>query len=332
VATVNLANSQTIYITVPLNAVTGPVVIKTRDTTVSSVTDFKILTATASTYLALTTKIEHISFAENGNLFGENPKGVYQITPGGAITLYNNSNYQFGSLWGSSYHKAEGAGDIYVADQTAGKILRVAPSGIVGNLAGGENGIADGVGGAAKFSVPIGIALDDAGNVYTTDTHRVREITTTGAVTTLAGGASVGTKDGVGNQAQFGDLQGLSVDSEGNIYVSDRQFLNIRKIDKSGLVTTLAGSGNAGLVDGSGASAQFVDPVNIIADAAGNLFVADGNSTTGYAIRMVNKYGIVTTLLSGLVLNSPDGMAFDPQGNLYVVNTGADNIIKITIK
>ncbi|HEY9533148.1 MAG TPA: IPT/TIG domain-containing protein [Mucilaginibacter sp.] len=332
VATVNLANSQTIYITVPLNAVTGPVVIKTRDTTVSSVTDFKILTATASTYLALTTKIEHISFAENGNLFGENPKGVYQITPGGAITLYNNSNYQFGSLWGSSYHKAEGAGDIYVADQTAGKILRVAPSGIVGNLAGGENGIADGVGGAAKFLVPIGIALDDAGNVYTTDTHRVREITTTGAVTTLAGGASVGTKDGVGNQAQFGDLQGLSVDSEGNIYVSDRQFLNIRKIDKSGLVTTLAGSGNAGLVDGSGASAQFVDPVNIIADAAGNLFVADGNSTTGYAIRMVNKYGIVTTLLSGPVLNAPDGMAFDPQGNLYVVNTGADNIIKITIK
>lgn len=332
VAAVNLATPGAIYITIPADAVTGRIAIKTRDTTITSVVDFKVLAATTSTYLTLTTPIEHISFAENGNLFGENTKGVYQITPGGAITLYNKNDYQFGSLWGSSYHKAGGTGDVYVADRTAGKILRVAPSGIVGNLAGGQIGIADGIGGQAKFSVPIGIALDDAGNIYTTDSHRVRKITSSGAVTTLAGGVLVGNKNGVGSQAQFGDLQGLTADSEENIYVADLEFLNIRKITKSGVVTTLSGSGAKGLADGAGDVAQFVNPTNIIADAAGNIYVADGDSTTGYAIRMVNQFGRVTTLLSGPQLNAPDGMAFDPLGNLYVVNTGAGNILKITIK
>ena len=331
-ATVNLANSQTIYITIPLNAETGPIAIKTRDTTITSVIDFKVQTATVSTYLTLTTAIEHISFAENGDLFGENPKGVYRITRDGAITLYNNSSYQFGSLWGSAYHKAGELGDVYVADQVAGKILRVTPTGAVGALAGGQNGIADGVGSEAKFAAPIGIALDGAGNVYTTDSHRLRKITSSGAVTTLAGGVLVGTKDGVGSDAQFGNLQGLTADDEGNIYVTDRQFLNIRKITKSGSVTTLAGSGVKGLVDGPGATAQFVDPINVLVDQSGNLLVADGNSTTGYAIRSVNKFGVVTTLLNGQILNAPDGMALDPEGNLYVVNTGTNTILKLTIK
>ncbi|GAA4097347.1 IPT/TIG domain-containing protein [Mucilaginibacter panaciglaebae] len=331
-ATVNSASPQTISITIPLNAVTGPIAIKTGDTTITSVIDFKVLTSTVSTYLTLTTKIEHISFAENGNLFGENPQGVYQITSGGAITLYNNGQYQFGSLWGSGYHKAEGFGDVYVADRVAGKILRITPSGAVGTLAGGQNGIADGVGNEAKFAVPIGIALDEAGNIYTTDSHRIRKITSSGVVTTLAGGVLIGAKDGVGSDAQFGDLQGLTVDGDGSIYVTDRQFLNIRKITKSGGVTTLAGSGATGLVDGPGAAAQFVDPINVLADQSGNLVVADGNSTTGYAIRLVNKLGAVTTLLNGQILNAPDGMALDPEGNLYVVNTGTNTILKLTFK
>jgi hypothetical protein len=200
-------------------------------------------------------------------------------------------------------------------------------------MAGGTPGIADGIGSQAKFNVPIGISLDSAGSIYTTDTHRLRKISSGGLVTTIAGSASVGKVNGAGAAAQFGDLQGITFNvADTGIYVTDRQFLNIRKINTNGVVTTIAGSGTKGMIDGPGATARFVNPVNIVADHSGNLVVADGDSTTGYAIRLVNKYGMVSTLLSGQLLNAPDGMTFDPQGNLYIMNTGAKNIIKLTFQ
>jgi hypothetical protein len=329
-ATVNAASVNAIYFTVPLNAASGPIVVKIGNTSVTSVVNFKVLNSVSSTYLTLPNySIEHISFAENGDLIGESTTGVYRITSAGNVSLYNQP-YAFGSLWGSAIYHDQGT---YLADQVAGKILRVASEGLVTLMAGGTPGIADGIGSQAKFNVPIGISLDSAGSIYTTDTHRLRKISSGGLVTTIAGSASVGKVNGAGAAAQFGDLQGITFNvADTGIYVTDRQFLNIRKINTNGVVTTIAGSGTKGMIDGPGATARFVNPVNIVADHSGNLVVADGDSTTGYAIRLVNKYGMVSTLLSGQLLNAPDGMTFDPQGNLYIMNTGAKNIIKLTFQ
>lgn len=329
-ATVNAASSTFLYFTVPAGAVTGPVVVKTNGATLTSVVNFKVLSSAPSVFLTLPNyNIEHISFAENGDVIGETTTGVYRITSAGNVTFYNQP-YTFGSLWGSAIYHEQG---VYVTDQVAGKILRVSTEGLVTLMGGSTQGITDGIGSQAQFNAPLGLALDAAGNIYTTDTHRVRKISSSALVTTIAGNASVGSVNGTGTAAQFGDLHGITYNkADSSIYVSDLQFLNIRKISAGGVVTTLAGSGTKGMVDGPGASAQFVNPYNIAADDSGNIVVADGNSSTGYAIRLINKYGMVSTLLSGPILNAPDGMAFDPQGNLYVMNTGAKNIIKITFQ
>lgn len=327
-ATVNAVNLNTIYFTVPSNAQSGPIVVKTGGTTITSVIDFKVLTSTPSTYLTFNNAgIEHISFNRNGDLIGESTNGVYQISASGNTGLYN-APYTFGSLWGSAAYDNM---FVYVADRVNAEILRISSDRSVGVLAGGTLGIADGIGAKAQFNLPVGIALDSAGNIYTTDTHRVRKITSSGLVTTIAGGVLVGKTDGAGAKAQFGNLQGIAY-GDTCLYVTDRQFLNVRKVTQEGVVTTVSGSGVKGLVDGTRTTAQFVNPVNVLVDAAGNLIVADGDSTTGYAIRLVNKYGLVSTLLSGSILNAPDGMTLDPQGNLYIVNTGANNIIKLTFK
>ncbi|MFD2874664.1 IPT/TIG domain-containing protein [Mucilaginibacter ximonensis] len=329
-ATVNAASSTFLYFTVPQGAVTGPVVVKTNGATLTSVVDFKVLTGTSGMFMSLPDySIEHISFNGNGDLIGESTSAVYRITPAGNVSLYNQP-YTFGSLWGSANYYEQG---VYVTDHLAGKIFRVSTEGLVTLMGGSTQGITDGIGSKAQFNAPLGLCLDAAGNIYTTDTHRVRKISSSALVTTIAGNASVGSINGTGTAAQFGDLHGLTYNkADSSIYVTDLQFFNIRKISAGGVVTTLAGSGTKGMVDGPGATAQFVNPYNIAADDSGNIVVADGNSSTGYAIRLINKYGVVSTLLSGPILNAPDGMAFDPQGNLYVMNTGAKNIIKITFQ
>ncbi|MBC7398792.1 MAG: hypothetical protein H7289_02515, partial [Mucilaginibacter sp.] len=111
-----------------------------------------------------------------------------------------------------------------------------------------------------------------------------------------------------------------------------------------GVVTTYAGNGTAGLADGPGTTAQFSHPTLLAFDLAGNLFVADSNPLLPvYEIRMVNRLGSVSTFLKGTsnsgVINGPastasvnlaDGMTFDPAGNMYIVNTGANIISKVT--
>ena len=121
--------------------------------------------------------------------------------------------------------------------------------------------------------------MDSAGNVYVADSsnYAVRKITPAGVVTTLAGlpGYS-GSTDGTGSDARFGYLNGIAVDSAGNVYVTDGSYYTIRKITPAGVVTTLAGTpGVAGSANGTGSAAQFYNPWGIAVDSAGNLYVTD---------------------------------------------------------
>jgi DNA-binding beta-propeller fold protein YncE len=170
---------------------------------------------------------------------------------------------------------SDAAGNLYVADTENHRIRKITPAGEVSTFAGGEYGLADGVGGAAMFKRPFGIASDAAGNLYVADTenHRIRKITPAGEVSTLAG-SEEGFADGFGSDAKFDWPSGIASDAAGNLYVADTENHRIRKITPAGEVSTLAGS-EEGFADGVGSDARFYHPSGIAIDAAGNLYVAD---------------------------------------------------------
>lgn len=170
----------------------------------------------------------------------------------------------------------DASSNVYVADTENDRIRKITPAGVVTTLAGSTRGNADGTGAAAQFSDPIGVAIDGAGNLFVADTsnYRIRKVTPAGQVTTVAG-STFGYADGTGTAAQFGWVQAVAVDATGNLYVADFDNYRIRKITPAGVVTTLAGSGNAVSTDGTGASASFNGPMGIAASSAGYLYVAD---------------------------------------------------------
>ncbi len=164
-----------------------------------------------------------------------------------------------------------------------------------------------------------------------------------GIVTTIAGSAGViGGTDGTGAAARFNLPAGITVDTNGNLYVADQSNHTIRKITPAGVVTTLAGSaGMTGRTDGAGAGARFNGPTGITIDVNGNLYVAD---QFNYAIRKITPAGMVTTLAgsnAGILgstdgtgsmaqFNYPTGITVDASGNLYVADKFNHAIRKIT--
>jgi sugar lactone lactonase YvrE len=143
--------------------------------------------------------------------------------------------------------------------------------------AGYAAGYADGLAAEAKFNSPRSVAVDGVGKVYVADTgnHCIRLISPDGQVSTLAGANEPGYVDGQGSEARFNFPSGIAVDADGNLYVADTANHSIRKIMPDGEVTTLAGNGEPGNVDGPGADARFRAPEGIAIDGKGNVYVAD---------------------------------------------------------
>ena len=195
----------------------------------------------------------------------------------------------------------------------------------------------DGTSSNARFNNPWGVTVDTSGNVYVvdTDSHIIRKVTSGGTVTTIAGTLGVsGTNDATGTSAKFNSPQGIVVDAVGTLYVTDTGNHTIRKITSGGAVTNLAGAPTiSGTTDGSGSNARFNQPEGIAINAAGTiLYVAD---TGNHTIRSVTTNGTVTTYagtagtpgsanLTGTSasFNTPQGVAVDSAGNVYVADTG----------
>lgn len=194
----------------------------------------------------------------------------------------------------------------------------------------------------ATFNNPHGIAVDPAGNIYVADRfgHKIRKITPGGTVSTLAGSGQVGAADGVGINATFHEPWGLCVDSTGVVYVADTRNNLIRKIDQSGTVTTVAGSGNFGTSDGQGTAATFGNPTGIEIAADGSLYIADHLT---HIIRRISPNGFVSTLAGSAYItgnqngvgntarfNRPYGLTIDPNGDILVADEWNHLIRKIT--
>lgn len=172
---------------------------------------------------------------------------------------------------------------------------------------------------------PFGVAIDPVGNVLVADGDRIWQMSPDGAVATFAAGLDT--------------PSALAFDRRGNLYVADTGTHTIRKISPAGVMTTLAGTGQAGYRDGPGAAARFNGPVGLAVDRAGNVFVAD---TYNDRIRRIAPDGVVTTIAGngapgdadgaahGAAFDTPSGIAVARDGTLYIADTGNDAVRAIS--
>jgi sugar lactone lactonase YvrE len=255
-------------------------------------------------------------------------------------TLAGNGNGGFANGVGtdSTFDQPEGVavdsiGNVYVADKENHAIRKITPAGVVTTLAGnGVAGYSEGSGSSAKFDRPQGVAVDSSGNIYVADTgnDRIRKITPSGNVSTLAGNGTGGYADGSGLTAKFDAPRGVAVDSVGNVYVADTWNSRVRKITPVGVVTTLAGTGKRGYSDGAVADAKFCEPEGVSVDSFGNVYVAD---TSNFRIRKITSNGQVSTLAGNSMFGVSDGtgsnasfsfivgLVVDASGNIFVADS-----------
>lgn len=245
----------------------------------------------------------------------------------------------FSFPWGIA---VDSSGNVFVAEQNNSRIRKISPSALVSTFVGSGFGYIDASGTSAKVANPTGMTMASDGTIYLADTgnNRIRKITSGGSVSTLAGSGSAAYADGVGVAASFNGPRGVTVDSQGNVFVSDTQNNRIRKIGSDGSVSTFAGSGSATFLDGSATSACFNSPSGLVADNLGNIFVADqGNNR----IRRINSAGTVSTLVgSGGASSSdgigvassfyaPTGIAWDGGTTLYVTEQSGYKVRKVSL-
>lgn len=249
------------------------------------------------------------------------------------------------------------AGNLFIADSGNSRIRKVTPGGVITTVAG--NGVLgfSGDGGSAtlaRLNYPSAVAVDGSGNMFIADTYnrRIRKVTSSGVISSFAGGATAGLGDGgPATLAQLGSPVGLALDSAGNLYISDfsdvtgygsdsEVFSRIRKVTPAGVISTFAGGGIGSLGDGGSATAaRIFGAASLAIGADGSLYIADtGNSR----IRKVTA-GVITTVAGGgtgglgdggtalsATLHYAAGVATDSSGNLFIADTGNARVRKVT--
>lgn len=333
------ATETLLKIRIPADAGSGKIVVTVRGVSAQTTT-FTFLPATpvlAITSIAPATGPKNTSVVITGTGFGATPGENTVTLNGKSVTVTNASDTQLSVTIPAG--AGSGAIRVAVGDNTAeSQNFEFVFTATVGTLAGSSYGYAEGTGAAAQFAQPYNVAVDNDGNVYVADTdnHRIRKITPTGETTTLAGGTK-GDANGTGSDAQFNYPYGLTVGSDGNIYVADTHNHRVRKVTPEGVVSTFAGS-TGGYHDATGTDAQFYYLTGITADQHGNFYVADKDN---HKIRKITSAGVVTTLAGGssgyaegngpaAQFNSPYNVAVDEAGNVYVADANNHRIRKIT--
>jgi hypothetical protein len=244
----------------------------------------------------------------------------------------------------------DAAGNLYIGDDGTCRVRKVSASGIITKIAGGTCGAETGIGGpanAAHIGDADGIAVDAHGNVYFSDSinHNVLKVNPAGIISVFAGtGVSGNTGDnGAATSAKLNDPWGVRVDRAGNVYISDSASEVVRKVDTSGIITTVVGTGSAGYTGDNGPAihATLHDPRGIWIDSSGNMFITDLDNEV---IRKVTSAGIISTVAgngtagtsgnggpaTSAQLDGPYGVTEDIAGNLYIANYDGDTVQKVT--
>ncbi|MCD0487346.1 putative Ig domain-containing protein [Pedobacter sp. MC2016-14] len=301
-----------------------------------------------------------ITYAATGPLSFITGTAITAMSPtntGGAVSLGGQTTSTFagnaaggftnGTGVGASFYNplnaaVDPSGNVYVADAGNHSIRKITPAGVVTTFAGaGYGGYMDGAGTSARFQHPSALALDASGNLFVADQHnnRIRKITPAGVVSTFAGSGTAGSANGTGTGASFYYPMGLAFDASGNLIVSDGWNNKLRKITPSGVVTTFAGTGVAGATNSTLLTSSFSQPMGLVFDPEGNLFVADRSNNM---IRKISTSGNVTTLAGSgtrgyangpgptAMFAPPNNLVRDNEGNFYVADQSNNIIRKIT--
>jgi len=219
---------------------------------------------------------------------------IRKITPAGVVTTIAGLAGVSGNIDGlrnnARFYNPSGiaidSGDrIFITDSQNHLIRMIKPNDgevitFAGSSAGNTDGTID-----AKFKRPFGIVIDSEDNLFIADTdnRRIRKITPNGIVSTFAG-SNNGDVDGMGTEAKFGTIWGIAIDIHNNLFIPDNGNNKIKTIAPSGLVTTIAGTGTAGYLEGLGENALFKRPYGMAVDSENNLIVVD---TYNHRIRKI---------------------------------------------
>ena len=264
----------------------------------------------------------------NDNIYFGSNGTIKKVSPAGVMTTYvgNFFNIPKGMCFDSN-------GNLFVADFADNSIKKVSPSGIVTTFAGNNSGCTgqpcsiDGTGTGASFYYPNDLTIDNNDNIYVAESNgrKIRKITPSGVVTTLAGGGTSSNfdADGIGTNAKFSSPYGICFDRIGNLFMTDTNLCKIKKVTTdNGTVSTIAGNaGVVGSANGTGVMANFSSPQGICMDKYGNLFVADSQNNQIRKLTQIGAYNIYPAL--------PAGLTFDPTTGI-ISGTPTQSILPTT--
>jgi len=290
-----------------------------------------------------------------GNLYIAEDGRIRKVDASGTITTVAGNGKQgfsgdggpaTAASLGPSSIAVDAIGNLYIVDSPNRRIRKVNVAGIIGTLAGNGAYKFAGDGGpsnSASLNYPGGVAVDASGNVYIADmdNNRVRKISSSGTISTVAGNGSYGFSGdgGPGTSASLFGPGSVATDAAGNLYFADQGNMRIRKVDRAGIVSTVAGNGTYDFSGDGGpaTAAAFHQPWGVAVDAAGNLYISEFAR-----VRKVNRFGTISTVAGNGVAGFsgdggpatsasliPRGVAVDSAGNLYIADTDNNRIREV---
>jgi uncharacterized protein (TIGR03437 family) len=289
--------------------------------------------------------LHRVAVDGSGNVFFGDLFRIRKVSPDGIITTVAATTTS-GAITPVSV-AVDAEGNLFIADDS--RIRRVSPDGIITTVAGtGTRGFS-GDGGpatAAELDRPTGVAVDGAGNLFIADNNRIRKVSASGVIATVAGNGAPGRFSfGDGGPATAAGLHhpvGVAVDGAGNLFITEVVNRRVRRVSPDGIITTVAGGGSAGLGDGGPAtSAELTVPYAVAVDSDRNLFIAD---IRNHRIRRVSSNGMIATVAgtgtqgfsgdggpaTAAELDRPVGVAVDSEGKLFIAELGNHRIRRIS--
>ena len=296
----------------------------------------------ASSYLAFP---RGVAADGSGNVYISDSRRIRKVDSSGVISTV--------AVRGGAGVAVDRSGDVYFAHALADRdeaVSKVGPSGNVSRVAGGGSGGDGALATSSYLWFTWGVAVDGSDNVYIAeyDLSRIRKVDSSGIISTFAGWSGTGFMEGFSGDggsatsSLLSSARGVAVDGSGNVYIADTGNHRIRKVGASGLISTFAGSGTTtvggfGGDGGAATSARLDNPYGVAVDGSGNVYIADrGNNR----VRKVDASGIISTFAgtgqtgfggdggaaTSARLDSPNGVAVDGSGNVYIVDAGNHRI------